>query len=257
VINGLVTPSDFAPNPDGIPTGLTVNTYRNSLSFGEVPDQDEVSVTVVHGATDAPTIDLELISGGTSVGTLPGFSYTVGSFIAQTNGELLPASNDFDVNVIQSANGDTVGSFQLPLTQYGGDIITVFASGLLDTSDNMVSDDEPLVFAIARANGSVDIEPLTVGTEDREQVFEGVSMFPNPVRDGAFQLAFELEQPASDVQLRVIDMTGRTVLRRDLGRRNAGYSRERIDVGALNSGQYILQVQDQHRVKQMPFQVAE
>ena len=55
VANGLVTPGDYAANPDGIATGfelLVKDMARESAAAGGV------DFFALHGATDAPTVDV-------------------------------------------------------------------------------------------------------------------------------------------------------------------------------------------------------
>lgn len=68
-----------------------------------------------------------------------------------------------------------------------------------------------------------------------------VKLFPNPANDLA-SLTYSLAQ-ASDVQIRILDLTGRAVETLQLGRQQAGDFRQDLNLAGLRSGVYMVELQ--------------
>lgn len=69
----------------------------------------------------------------------------------------------------------------------------------------------------------------------------GLYLSPNPVRGNGAMLEMELSE-AANVSIRVYDLLGKPVQTSDLGRRQAGTHREKLDLGALPNGHYRVEV---------------
>lgn len=82
---------------------------------------------------------------------------------------------------------------------------------------------------------------FNVGIED--QLGTQVSLYPNPVRD-LLEVALELEE-AAQVQIRITDLTGRTLLTLAPGRMQTG--KVSADVAALPRGFYLVRIQADDR----------
>ncbi len=81
----------------------------------------------------------------------------------------------------------------------------------------------------------VGLEPV-----DESLNVNGIHVFPVPMGDQG-RIRFELEQ-ASRVTLYVLDMTGRSVWERDLGRVFVGYHEEMLEVSHLSAGTYVVRL---------------
>lgn len=125
IANGIISSTGYS-NPE--PFGLDVfpmarDTSTNGANFTDV--------LVMHGATDAPIVDIyeSSIPAGRLIDNL---SY--GSFTSY----LSLATNDYIVEVRDSANSKIVAAYSAPLSTLnaGGLALTVVASGFLDSTQN-------------------------------------------------------------------------------------------------------------------------
>ena len=103
----------------------------------------DVDLNVFHGATDAPTVDVETSDG---TGVASGLSFGDFSGIAQ-----FPAA-DYTLNVV--AGGETAASFDVPLSGAGGAYRTVVASGFFTPNGDPVDSQTFKLLAVA-PDGSV------------------------------------------------------------------------------------------------------
>ncbi|NJL76797.1 MAG: T9SS type A sorting domain-containing protein [Saprospiraceae bacterium] len=87
-----------------------------------------------------------------------------------------------------------------------------------------------------------ELATCTSSTYQENENGVAVSTYPNPVYGFNTNVSFELPQ-ASDVTLKLYDMTGKLVVANDLGRAAAGTNNATLNVGQLLSGLYVLAVE--------------
>lgn len=123
VANGIVSPSGYSPS-----TAFDILVAGDARITAQGPGTD---VLVLHGSTDAPTVQVAetAVLGGAVI--VPAFSY--GDFA----GYLEVPTADFVLEV-QLPNGAPVAAYQAPLQTLGlnGAAITVLASGFLNPANN-------------------------------------------------------------------------------------------------------------------------
>lgn len=125
VANGVLNPADFADNPDGASTAFTLFVAPNAQEAAS--GSGSVDVRAVHGATDAPTVDIIQVAGAT---LLDDVSYGAIS-------PYLPVSPEATVvTVAPGAGGSPVAAFEVNLAGAGGSALTVLASGFLNPANN-------------------------------------------------------------------------------------------------------------------------
>ncbi len=122
VASGLIRTRSFAANPENIPTRFNLLQFvdqQASVSPGTV------RLLIVHGATDAPRVDI--VARG--VGTLATASYGQGAFVN------VPVGN-YTLDIRVAGTQTVVASFGAPLQalNLGGQTLTVLASGFLGSS---------------------------------------------------------------------------------------------------------------------------
>ncbi|MCH2233697.1 MAG: DUF4397 domain-containing protein [Crocinitomicaceae bacterium] len=126
VANGIYTTgSDYSPASTAAPFNLYVAAYGRE----ESAEAGETDVLVFHGATDAPTVNIDAVGAGTIV---PAISWS------EFDDDYLELANaDYTLNVT-TTGGDVVKSYQAPLATLGlaDSAIVVLASGFLDPSVN-------------------------------------------------------------------------------------------------------------------------
>ena len=123
IANGVLSPDAFAPNPDGRDIGFQLIAGLDAQD--EADDDDKAALRVVHGATDAPTVDVR--TGGAILVDDATYSDVTGYLAVD------PQAYPLDVT---TANGEIVASFLADLSGAGGEALTVLASGFLDPAAN-------------------------------------------------------------------------------------------------------------------------
>ncbi len=148
VASGVLNPADFAANPDGASTGFTLFVAPNAQEAAS--GSGSVALRAVHGATDAPTVDIIQVAGAT---LLDDVSYGAIS-------PYLPASPEATVvTVAPGSGGSPVAAFEVNLSGAGGSAVTVLASGFLNPSNNQ--DGPPFRLVGVFPDGSVEVlQPL-------------------------------------------------------------------------------------------------
>ena len=120
IANGVLDPNNFAANPDGRLIGFTLFTADNIREAGTGSNVDFI---VVHGASDAPTVDVlargvaPLVDDAAYGDITPSISVPAAAYTLD-----ITPGND---------NNTIVASFDADLSGLGGGAAVVFASGFL------------------------------------------------------------------------------------------------------------------------------
>jgi uncharacterized protein (DUF1778 family) len=125
IANGVLNPESYAANPEGRSTAFTLfvkDMARESASGSDV------DFFVLHGATDAPAVDVIARNVATLVNDAAYGDIT--DYIS------VPAA-EYTLDITPgNANSVIVASFQADLSELGGGSAVVFASGFLSPSAN-------------------------------------------------------------------------------------------------------------------------
>ena len=160
IASGVLNPAGFAANPDGRPTGfqlLLADGMRTAaLNAGEV------DFRVLHGATDAPAVDVAAQNVATLVS---GAAYTdLTAYIS------VPAA-DYILDILPAGTTTPLISYAAPLSGLAGGSAVVFASGFLDPSQNQNGEGFGLYAALT--DGTV--LPLNVVGSARLQIIHNAA----------------------------------------------------------------------------------
>ncbi|MBL0103834.1 MAG: DUF4397 domain-containing protein [Bacteroidetes bacterium] len=148
VANGVLNPAGFALNPDGASTAFTL--FLQDQMQESATNVSEVDFRALHGASDAPTVDVIARGVATLVNDAP--------YSAITSYITVPAAS-YILDVTPAAGSPIVASFDADLSSLGGGSAVVFASGFLDPSTNQNGAAFGLFAALA--NGTVVELPAT------------------------------------------------------------------------------------------------
>ena len=143
VANGVIDPTLFASNPDGRNIAFTIFAKDGIRESGMY--SSKVDFVVLHGSTDAPTVDVIARNVATLVDNA-----AYGDF---TNYIRVPAAS-YILDITPGEDNNTiVASFEANLSGLGGGAAVVFASGFLDPAGNQ--NGEPFGLFAALPNGTV------------------------------------------------------------------------------------------------------
>lgn len=240
VANGIVSASGYSPV-------RPFDLYVSGDAREQASMAGQTDVLVFHGSTDAPTVDVAetaVLGGATLVDDL-----TYGSFA----GYLEVPTDDYVLEV-RTSDGTPVVAYNAPLATLGlqGAAITVLASGFLDPTMN--SNGPAFGLWVALASGG-DLVPLSVatGVSDLSALGSGIRVYPNPA---TVNTTLEMtEQEVTRVDLQVVDMSGRTVLRPGVQELASGPNRLPLDVSALAPGSYRLLLRTEAGTGSLPLVV--
>ncbi len=229
IANGVLDPSQFEANPDGESIGFTL--FANGAAQEASTEDDEVQFNVVHGATDAPTVDVIARDVATLVNDATYGDLT--DYIGVPAG-----AYTLDVTL---ADGTTVAAtFAADLSGAAGGALTVLASGFLSPGNDQNGPAFGLLAVFP--DGTAALLPSgPVSNEDgavSPTAFTLRGVYPNPMQV-ATTVQFDLGTDAR-VSVEVFDVLGRRVLQTAPASMAAGTAQEvRLDAASLPSGAYL------------------
>jgi hypothetical protein len=238
VANGVLSPDDFAPNPEGRSTAFTLfardGVRENSRLYWFT------KVMALHGASDAPAVDISVETNWGKWRLFKDLSY--GDF---SDYRLVPPRKVI-LDVTPAGDNTVVASFEADLRGLRGGTAIVFASGFLSPEDNQNGEAFGLYAALPTGqvvalpavatkrktanNGPMLAPGLEAGTTGLSQ------NFPNPFNPST-TISFALAQDAP-VRLDVFNARGQLVQTLVDGNLAAGPHSVAFDGNRLASGVY-------------------
>jgi hypothetical protein len=201
VANGVLDPMAFAANPDMQNIAFTILTADDGRESGS--SATDVDLKVLHGATDAPAVDVlargvaTLVDDAAYGDMTPYFSVPEGNYIL----DITPAAD----------NSTIVASYQADLSGLGGGAGFVFASGFLDPSAN--ANGAAFGLFVALPDGTVIELPSTVTSvrNDLAELPTSLSVYPNPATTNS---PVNIALPAAGMtEVKLYDIQGREMYR--------------------------------------------
>ncbi len=234
VANGVLDPTAFAVNPDGVSTGFELIILPGARTTANV--SGEVDFRVLHGATDAPAVDIRLANGGAVL--VPSAAYT--DFSGYIN---VPAGS-YTVDVTLPGDPDAVvATYDVDVTGLAGGTALLVASGFLSPADNQ--NGEAFGVLVVLADGTSFLAPVSTsideGTSSLPTQFELKGNYPNPFNPTT-KISYSVPSN-SEVQLAVYDMLGRQITTLVNGVKTPGNYTVNFDATNLSSGMYLYRLQ--------------
>ena len=231
IANGVLDPNSYAANPDGRSTAFTL--FINAIAR-ESGTSSDVDFFVLHGSTDAPTVDVIARNVATLVDDAA-YSDITGYI------NVPPAAYTLDLTL---ADGTTlVNSFVADLSGLGGGSAVVFASGFLTPGSNQNGEAFGLFFALADGTvgefpvGVASVENITSGIPSQ---YELTQNYPNPFNPST-NINFTI--PNNEfVTLKVYNILGSEVATLVNENLSAGSYRFNFDAAYLASGIYLYEL---------------
>jgi hypothetical protein len=225
IANGVLDPMMFAPNPDAVSTAFTLFLQDGMRENSLAPS--DVDLRAVHGASDAPTVDViarnvaTLVDDASYSDITPWFNVPAGNYLL----DVTPGNN----------NALVVASFNADLTTLAGSSALVLASGFLDPSMNQ----NGAAFSLIAVLPDGQVIPLSNVTSIEDKSSIDFRLYPNPASD---RLTLEFgELTSSNLNVKVTDMTGRILINQE----KALYQNNiTLNTSRLASGNYLLHMED-------------
>ena len=232
IANGVLDPGSYAANPDGKSTAFTLFVKPMAR---EAAEGSGVDFFVVHGSTDAPTVDVIARNVATLVDDA-----AYGDITDYIN---VPAGNYILDITPGNDNSTIVASFDANLTGLEGGSAVVFASGFLDPSMNQngeafgifaaLSDGTVVGFStVTSAEENSTIVPVEYGLEQN---------YPNPFNPTT-NINFSIPEQQL-VQLKVYNVIGQEVATLVNDVMNQGNYSIAFDAASLSSGVYFYKLE--------------
>jgi Domain of unknown function (DUF4397)/Secretion system C-terminal sorting domain len=224
VANGVLNPLDFAVNPDGTSTAFTL--FLQNQMREEATLATNVDFRVIHGASDAPTVDV-LAGGGPLVDNAAYSNIT--PYLS------VPAAEYVLDVTLGNDNSAIVASYIAPLTGLAGGSAVILASGFLDPSTNQ--NGEAFGLLVALADGTTFLLDIVSGIDENSNI-QNFVMSPNPANDVVRISPVGIPAVSS---VEIINTVGQIVKVESLS--NSTIS---IPVNDLESGIYFIRVQNEN-----------
>ncbi|MFN8322944.1 MAG: DUF4397 domain-containing protein [Chitinophagales bacterium] len=226
IASGVVG-TGFAANPDSRSTAFDVLVKTPSQTLaGNGTDFD---FFVVHGATDAPTVDVKVQGGPTIVDN---------AAYSDMTGYLPVPAASYVVDLQDGTGTTTIASYVADLSTLGGQAGIVLASGFLTPSAN--NNGKPFgLFLVTNQGGPFVPLPL-YNSISEEAAAIGLNMFPNP-SNGTLFINFDLNE-TENVTVNITDLNGRVVKQVLNNSSLNGRQNLTADLSDLSNGMYMARI---------------
>jgi hypothetical protein len=232
IANGVLNPANFAANPNSRSTAFTL--FLQALGREKAVDTTKVEIFVLHGATDAPIVDVVARGVGTLVDNA-GYGDVTGYL------GVPPASYTLDVK--DSSGAVTVASYGADLSGLRKGTAAVFASGFLTPATNQNGPAFGLFAALA--NGTVvAFGPVTSVAQQSTTTpltYDLSQNYPNPFNPST-QIAFSVPMEGF-AKLVVYNGLGQEIAVLANGTFSPGTYRVDFNAAGLPSGSYFYRVE--------------
>lgn len=186
-------------------------------------EANKVTLTIVHGSTDAPAVDVR-------VGSATGAKIADNIAFGDATDPIVTDATDIVVNVLPAGGSTVVAAYDAPLSAFGDSAITVMASGFLTTNTPAGKDvGEAFGLFVVTASGRVIALPVKTTSVNTIIDANSVRVYPNPVQD---VLTVNSKFDVKAIEIRSLD--GRIIA-------NSSNSNT-LDISELSNGTYVVTV---------------
>lgn len=229
VANGVLNPTNFAANPDGVSTAfnLLIKEGGKESAF----TSDAAIFRVLHGASDAPKVGIN-VNGATLLNEL-GYTAFSDNFSVPSQEykiDVTPAGQPTNILATYYANLDALNS----------SASLVIASGFLNPAQNQ-SGAAFGVFAVQTDGVVVPLPATPTATRNAlDNANNALLVYPNPA-NGSAQIQYNLDHSAS-LSIQLMDLSGKTLYRNTTDKLIAGTHTFTLPVSNVKPGMYLISV---------------
>jgi len=206
-------------------------------------------ILVLHGATDAPTVDVRSQDLTTTL---------VDSLVYGAYSSYLEVATANMVIAVTDNSGGLVARYTAPLATLSltGAAITVVASGFVNPATNSNGEAFGLWAATAAGGNLVELPLFVEGSiSNIAQADYQLRTYPVPAQN-SLNVAFELSQSSQKTLLVVSDITGRVLQQTSFNDLNAGSHNQELNLNQLSNGLYYLHIYTTEGKQSQAFSVA-
>ncbi|MEM9754326.1 MAG: DUF4397 domain-containing protein, partial [Planctomycetota bacterium] len=187
VANGVLDPASFALNPSGQDIGFTLLIATDAQEAAS--NAENVALRVVHGATDAPAVDVFARGVAELLSDVP---------YSAISGYLEVPADAYTLNIEVAETEAVAASFFADVSTLGGGAATILASGFLDPAANQ--NGEAFALLTVLPDGTAFTLPVVTNSEaDQAGVPNGFRVgnaYPNPFNPTT-NVVFDLPERAN------------------------------------------------------------
>ena len=225
IANGVLNPASFATNPDAVSTAFTL--FLQDQMRETATNSTNIDFRAVHGASDAPTVDVIARGVATLVENAP--------YAAITNYISVPAA-DYILDVTPgNDNSVIVASYNAPFNGLAGQSAVVLASGFLAPAANQNGQAFTLIAVLA--DGTVVTLSNTVGITEINKN-DNIVIYPNPANDN---INIDVKNYNEII---ITDISGKVVMNLD----SASTQNNTIDISNLSNGIYFVTIKSDRQL---------
>ncbi len=239
--SGLVG-SGFASNPDGQSTAFDILVKTPAQSQALV--NTNFDFFAIHGATDAPTVDVVANGALTVVNN---------AYYGAQTGYLPVPAGVYSLAVKNSSGSLSIVTYQADVTALAGLSGVVLASGFLNPAMNNNGPAFGLYVALPSGGPFVAL-PVATGISNVSNEID-LSVYPNPSNGNLF-INFKLEQ-AQNVTVQITDLNGRMVKELMNGNSVSGKQNLNADLSDLSNGMYLARITTSSKASNIKFNLVQ
>jgi len=226
---------DWTANPDNEDIAFKLFFQANARDAGS--STDDVDLSVFHGSTDAPTVDI-LVNAGTP-------PFVDGATYGDVADYQTVAPGDYDLNItLDNDNANILYTFGADVSTLAGRAGIVLASGFLTNVTDATANRNGEAFGLLLIldNGDdilLPLKPVNTNVNGDLNITGGLgSISPNPATDFV-NISFAVKTTV-ELMVTITDQKGRNVQMQSLGAFTPGKYIESIDVESLTAGSYTI-----------------
>ncbi len=217
----------FATNPDAASTAFQVLVKTSARK--QALSGTDFDFFAIHGATDAPTVDVQA-NGSLTIVDNAKYTDQIG-YIS------VPAAS-YTLAVQDAGGTTTIVSYTADVTTLAGKSAVVLASGFLTPSANNNGAAFGLFVALADGGPFIALPTFTSINDFGSEI--SWNMFPNPTQ-GTIMINFDLKE-SENLTVHITDMTGRVIKELFNGISVTGRQNLSADLNDLSNGMYLARV---------------